>query len=138
MTDIVSVERRSEIMASVHHKDTGPEKIVRSFLHGKGVRYRLHVKDLPGKPDLVSAKYGATIFINGCFWHGHEDEKCKLARIPKSNTEFWETKINKNRARDQRNWQELQSLGWKVIVVWECQLRENGFLEQLARDLTCL
>ena len=135
MTDVVSKKRRSEIMASVGQKDTGPEKIVRSFLHRKGLRYRLHVKELPGKPDMVFPKYKAVIFINGCFWHGHEDEECKLARIPKSNTEFWETKIKRNRARDKINWQKLRSLGWHVFVVWECQLNQKGFLEMLVKDL---
>ncbi len=93
MTDVVSPKRRSEIMASVGQKDTGPEKTVRSFLHKKGLRYRLHVKDLPGKPDMVFPKLKTVVFVNGCFWHGHKDNECKLARIPKSNIDFWKTKI---------------------------------------------
>jgi len=137
MTDVVSTKRRSEIMASVGQKNTRPEKTVRSFLHRRGLRYRLHVKELPGKPDMVFPRLKTVVFINGCFWHGHEDEKCKLSRIPKSNIEFWKAKIEGNRARDQRNWQELRSLGWRVIVVWECQLRQKGFLEKLANDLQC-
>lgn len=137
MTDVVSTKRRSEIMASVGQKNTRPEKTVRSFLHRRGLRYRLHVKELPGKPDMVFPRLKTVVFINGCFWHGHEDEKCKLSRIPKSNIEFWKAKIEGNRARDQRNCQELRSLGWRVIVVWECQLRQKGFLEKLANDLQC-
>lgn len=135
MTDTVTKERRSEIMASVSQKDTKPEIIVRSFLHRKGLRYRLHVKDLPGKPDMVFPRLKTVVFINGCFWHGHDDKGCKLARIPKSNIQFWVNKIKVNRERDKKNWNKLESLGWHVVLVWECQLTHEGFLESLANDL---
>ena len=137
MTDVVSPRRRSEIMALVGHKDTRPEKIVRSFLHKKGLRYRLHVKELPGKPDLVFPRYKTVVFINGCFWHGHKDKKCKLARMPKSNVKFWKSKIQKNQIRDQKNTEQLRSLNWRVIIVWECQLNQKGLLERLAKDIVC-
>lgn len=135
MTDTVTKKRRSEIMASVGQKDTKPEKIVRSFLHRKGMRYRLHVKDLPGKPDMVFPRLKTVLFINGCFWHGHEDNKCKLARIPKSNIEFWTNKIEGNRKRDKKNWKILETRGWRVVVVWECPLAQKDFLENIAHEL---
>ncbi len=135
MTDNVSTKRRSEIMASVGQKDTRPEREVRSFLHKKGLRYRLHVKDLPGKPDIVFPRIKTVIMINGCFWHGHESKKCKLARIPKSNVVFWKAKIDGNRNRDIKNQKNLETRGWRVIIVWECQLSQEGLLEKLANDL---
>ncbi|MCA9469498.1 MAG: very short patch repair endonuclease [Nitrospinota bacterium] len=135
MTDTVTKERRSEIMSFVPQKDTRPEKKVRSFLFRKGLRYRLHVKELPGRPDVVFPGLNAAVFINGCFWHGHKDGECKLARIPKSNVTFWETKIKGNRERDIRNWKELKSRGWRVFVIWECNLTKKGLLEKLVIDL---
>lgn len=137
MTDNVSSKRRSEIMASVGQKNTKPEKLVRSFLHKRGLRYRLHVKELPGKPDLVFPKIRTVIMVNGCFWHGHESKTCKLARLPKSNVDFWKTKIEGNRSRDNKNKEVLESKGWHVTVVWECQLSQKGFLENIANSLLC-
>lgn len=108
-------------MAAVKGKDTKPEMLVRRFLHGRGFRYGLHNKNLPGSPDIVLRRFKTVIFVHGCFWHGHED--CKYYRLPKSNIEFWQTKIDRNRTRDKRDIQALHELGWRVIVIWECQLK---------------
>ena len=110
------------MMAAVKQKDTKPEMRVRSFLHKQGLRYRLHDNKLPGKPDLVFPRFRTVLFVHGCFWHGHPDEQCKLARIPKSNVKFWRDKISGNRERDERNVERLRKLGWNVVVIWECQL----------------
>ncbi len=123
MSDIVSKEKRSQMMAGIKGKDTKPEIIVRTLLHKKGFRYRLHDKKLPGRPDLVFSKYSAVIFINGCFWHGHS---CSLFKLPKSNQEFWKEKINGNIARDKRNYNKLDILKWKILIIWECSLRGKG------------
>jgi DNA mismatch endonuclease (patch repair protein) len=123
MPDKVSKERRSEIMSSVKGKNTKPELIVRKFLFSKGFRYRLHDKKLPGKPDIKLSKYKTVIFINGCFWHGHDN--CKIYVMPKTNEEFWKEKIDKNIIRDAKNIKELKNLGWKVIILWECELKKT-------------
>ena len=116
----MSSEQRHRCMSHIHSRDTKPELKVRKWLWCHGYRYRLNVKSVPGKPDIVMRKYHTAIFVNGCFWHGHEG--CDKARIPKSNTGFWKAKITRNRERDQKNYQVLQENGWQVIVVWECQL----------------
>lgn len=128
MTDIFSSEKRSKIMSKVKGKDTKPEMKVRKYLHGKGYRYRLHQKDLPGSPDLVFKKYNATFFINGCFWHGHEN--CKYAKLPKSRRGFWENKINKNKERDARKINDLLNNDWRVLVIWSCSLKKKNRLEK--------
>ena len=130
--DNISKEERSRVMAAVKQKDTKPEMKVRSFLHKHGLRYRLHDNKLPGKPDLVFPRFRTVLFIHGCFWHGHQDEQCKLARIPKSNVKFWKDKIRANRQRDDKNIKLLQDLGWNVAVIWECQLCNNAALDGLA------
>lgn len=112
-------------MSHIRSKNTKPEQLVRQALWHKGFRYRLHVKDLPGKPDIVLPKYKAAIFINGCFWHGHDG--CKDFVIPKSNTAFWLEKIGKNKERDARDGIALASAGWKVITIWECELKKPVF-----------
>lgn len=127
--DNISKEERSRVMASVRQRDTKPEKKVRSFLHKRGLRYRLHVADLPGRPDVVFPRYETVLFVHGCYWHGHPDPLCKLARIPKSNVEFWENKIATNQERDKRNIRCLLELGWRVLVVWECQISDQNILE---------
>lgn len=114
-------EQRSRCMSHIRSKDTKPEMLVRRYLFSRGLRYRLHVRKLPGSPDIVLPKYRTAIFINGCFWHGHEG--CKLYKPPKSNREFWSAKIERNRERDRLTTAQLQALGWKVIRVWECRLR---------------
>ena len=122
MTDTLTPAERSKCMAAVHSRNTKPEMCVRKFLFAKGLRYRLHSRKLPGTPDLVFPKYKAVIFVNGCFWHGHRD--CRQARLPKSNVQFWETKIARNKARDRQTIESLEAQGWRVFVVWECQLRQ--------------
>jgi DNA mismatch endonuclease (patch repair protein) len=121
--DIVSPEMRSGMMSGIKGKDTAPELKVRSFLHKSGFRFRLHRKDLPGKPDVVLPKYNACIFVHGCFWHRHKG--CKLASEPKSREEFWNRKFSENVARDQRNIKALEGAGWRVAVLWECGLRKS-------------
>ena len=119
MVDSLTKERRSWNMGRVHSKDTKPELIVRSILHRSGYRFRLHNEALPGKPDIVLAKYRTVIFVHGCFWHRHKN--CPDATIPKTNTAFWEHKLNRNVERDKRTQITLQQLGWKILVVWECE-----------------
>lgn len=116
-------------MSRIKSRDTKPELIVRKYLYARGYRYRKNFKRLPGTPDIVLKKYGVAIFIHGCFWHGHDTHM----RLPKSNVEFWQKKIERNRARDIRDREALKKLGWAVITVWECQLtpavRQNTLLE---------
>ena len=113
---------RSRIMRAVKSRDTAPEMTVRRLVYSMGYRYRLHRKDLPGKPDLAFKSRRKVIFIHGCFWHGHD---CKRgARVPKNNREYWETKITRNRERDRQHDEDLKREGWRVFVVWECQIRE--------------
>lgn len=119
MADRVTPENRSRNMAAIRGKNTKPETEVRRFLHAQGFRFRLHRKDLPGKPDIVLPKYRAAIFVHGCFWHLHG---CKHTVIPKTRTEWWTAKLEGNRARDETNSRRLQQLGWLVITVWECEI----------------
>ena len=119
MTDTMTPDQRHVCMSHIHSKDTKPELKVRKWLWSHGYRYRLNVKSVPGKPDIVMRPYRTAIFVNGCFWHGHD---CGKSRMPKSNTDFWEAKIARNRKRDKENCRLLQENGWHVIVVWECQL----------------
>lgn len=120
MTDIFSEEQRSYVMSRVSSKDTKPEKIVRSFLHRSGFRFRLHMSSLQGKPDIVLTKYKTVIFVHGCFWHRHKD--CKRATTTQSRKEFWEEKFKRNVMRDKENCQALRKDDWKVLVIWECEL----------------
>ena len=131
--DTVSKEKRSSIMSQVHSINTKPEMLIRSFLHKKGFRFRLHVKTLPGHPDIVLPKYKVVIEVRGCFWHHHRG--CKKATIPLSNTTFWIEKFNRNVARDRKNEIMLKKLGWKVIVVWECKIRQPRFLATLTAKI---
>ena len=119
MVDTVTPEKRSQVMALVGSKDTRPEMLIRRGLHRLGYRYRLHAKDLPGKPDLVFPRFKSVIQINGCFWHGHSCYRC---RMPATNKEYWFGKIAKNRKRDLSNLQQLQMKGWRVLTIWECAL----------------
>ncbi len=112
-------------MSHIRSRNTKPELKVRQWLWQRGYRYRLNVKSVPGKPDVVLRRYRTAIFVNGCFWHGHSG--CPKFRMPKSNVDFWQTKINRNRERDQQNYQILLQNGWQVIVVWECQLTPARF-----------
>nr|WP_294037327.1 DNA mismatch endonuclease Vsr [uncultured Ruminococcus sp.] len=121
--DVHDKETRSYNMSCIKGKNTRPEEIVRKYLFSQGFRYRKNDKRLPGTPDIVLPKYKTVIFVNGCFWHGHEC--CRYFVIPKTNTEFWTKKIETNRKRDIRKINDLQTIGWKVVVVWECQLKKE-------------
>jgi len=114
-------------MARIKGKDTKPELQVRRALHAAGLRFRLHANDVPGRPDIVFRRKKIAVFVHGCFWHRHPDPECKLTRTPKSRLEFWATKFNANVARDLRNVQDLQILGWQVEIVWECELSAETF-----------
>lgn len=118
--DVLTKEQRHRNMVHIRSKNTNPEMIVRRYLFSKGLRYRLYDKKLPGRPDLIFKKYRTVIFINGCFWHQHPN--CKYASIPKSNTDYWITKLENNKKRDLENFEKYKNLGWNVIVVWECEL----------------
>jgi DNA mismatch endonuclease (patch repair protein) len=121
MADRISPGDRSRLMARVKRSNTKPEMIVRKLMHARGWRYRLHVKGLPGTPDMVFPSRNAILFINGCFWHGHT---CRLGRLPSSRPEFWVPKIQANRDRDQRKIDQLVDVGWRVMTVWQCSLNE--------------
>lgn len=121
--DVHSKEVRSYNMSCIKGKNTKPEEIVRKYLFSKGFRYRKNDKRYPGTPDIVLPKYKTVIFVNGCFWHGHEG--CKYYVVPKSNTEFWLKKINTNKQRDNRIIEELRTLGWRVVIIWECHLKND-------------
>ena len=121
MIDIVRPQRRSEIMSNIRAKGTKPEMTVRRLIHSMGYRYRLHRADLPGTPDLVFPSRRKLIFVHGCFWHQHK--RCGAARIPKSNRDYWEAKLNRNVARDRAHQSQLRRLGWQVLVIWECDIR---------------
>ncbi|MGH2506017.1 MAG: very short patch repair endonuclease [Ktedonobacteraceae bacterium] len=123
MTDIVDKETRSRMMSGIRGKDTKPEVAVRSYLHKKGFRFRLHRKDLPGKPDIILPKYKIVIFVHGCFWHRHKN--CEYAYMPKSNLLFWNKKFSENVARDKRSIKALKHAGWDVLVLWECEIGNN-------------
>lgn len=132
MVDKFSKETRSYVMSQVKGKDTKPEILVRKYLFSKGLRFRKNDKRYPGTPDIVLPKYRTVVFVNGCFWHFHEG--CKYASIPKSNVDFWEKKLYRNRERDKHNQKELESMGWTVITVWECKLKKDK-LEQTLEEL---
>lgn len=134
--DKLTKEQRHRCMAAIHGKDTKPEMVVRRFLFGRGFRYRLNHPRLPGHPDIVLRKYRTVIFVNGCFWHGHEG--CKYYKPPKTNSAFWQAKIARNRERDAREQRELAAMGWHCITVWECQLmgvKRAETLESIAYTL---
>jgi DNA mismatch endonuclease (patch repair protein) len=120
MTDVHNPATRSKNMRAIRNKDTGPEIRFRKALYAHGLRYRLHVKTLPGTPDLVLAKFKTVIFVNGCFWHGH---RCHLCKVPKTRTEFWLAKISDNISRDVRVYRKLTDTGWRVAVIWECAIK---------------
>ena len=137
MQDVLTPSQRHHCMSSIRGKNTKPEILVRKSLHARGFRFRLHNKKLPGSPDIVLPKYGVAIMVNGCFWHGHKG--CRYATEPKTNIEFWETKIARNRHRDEVTTAHLEALGWTVITVWECELRgkleSNTRLDKLADEI---
>ena len=130
MTDTLTPEQRSERMSRIRGRDTMPEIKVRRLIHSLGYRFRLGRRDLPGKPDIVLPRHKAIVFVHGCFWHRHPDPSCRIARLPKSRIEFWEPKLNANQARDGKVLAELESLGWKVLVIWECELKDEVALRE--------
>ena len=121
--DVLTPEQRHFNMSRIHSKDTKPEIIVRKWLWQNGYRYRLHKKDLPGKPDIVLIKYKAVIFVHGCFWHMHN---CKYGSKPKTNRDFWNKKLNDNVKRDIKNVKDLRSIGWRILIIWECETRKKN------------
>lgn len=136
MTNRLSPEKRSHIMSMIRSKDTKPEILVRRYLFHAGFRFRVNVRKLPGTPDIVLRKYKTAIFINGCFWHGHEG--CPEFRPPRTRTEWWEQKLRRNKERDERVRAQLTEMGWHTMVVWECQLkpdRRQATLEEIVRLL---
>ena len=135
--DVHDKKTRSYNMSRIKGKNTKPEEIVRKYLFSQGFRYRKNDKKLPGTPDIVLPKYKTVVFVNGCFWHGHDG--CRYFVTPKTNTSFWVNKIETNKIRDNKTIENLQELGWKVIVVWECQLKKNKLddtLKQLKTDIS--
>lgn len=128
MIDHVSKEKRSDIMKRIRGKDTAPELMVRKLIYSLGYRYRLHVKELPGKPDLVFLGRKKVIFVHGCFWHGHN---CKKGKPPKTNFDYWLPKLNENQARDARNQTLLESMGWQVLVLWQCEINDTDSLKKI-------
>lgn len=136
MSDRLTIQQRHNNMAAIKGKNTKPEMVVRKYLWSRGFRYRVNNPRLPGHPDIVLRKYHTCIFVNGCFWHGHEG--CKYYRVPKTNTEFWERKISRNRERDREEQKQLAKMGWHCITVWECELkgeRREKTLESLEYTL---
>lgn len=123
---------RSEIMSRIKSKNTKPEIQVRSYLHKEGFRFVLNKRDLPGKPDIVLPKYKTCIFVNGCFWHAHD---CKNFKMPKTNVDFWNDKFNNNKKRDKRKSRQLRKAGWRVLTVWECEVKKDKRLETLVRKI---
>lgn len=123
MPDVVSKERRSEIMSHIRSKDTSIEVLVRKYLFSKGFRFRKDVKTLPGRPDIILPKYNTVVFVHGCFWHGHGT--CRNSHVSKTRPDYWNSKINKNIERDKKNQVLLTNLGWNLIVVWECEIRNK-------------
>ena len=120
MVDVLTPAQRRLNMSRIRGRDTNPEQLLRKALHRRGQRYRLHVRTLPGRPDIVLPRYGAVIQVHGCFWHGHD---CPMFKTPATRTEFWMKKINGNRKRDRKTVRELQQGGWRIAIVWECSLR---------------
>ena len=130
--DVFDKMKRSEIMAKVKQKNTGPEQVVGKFLFSKGFRYRKNVKSLPGSPDIVLVKYKTVIFVHGCFWHGHT---CKAGHLPSSNLFYWRKKIEENMIRDEKKIELLKSLNWNVIIVWQCELKNIKIREFTLNNL---
>ena len=131
MADIVDAATRSRMMSGIRGKDTKPEYLVRRGLHARGFRFRLHGSTLPGRPDLVLSKYSAAILVHGCFWHAHG---CSLTKVPKTRPDFWRQKLEGNQARDARQLQELHSMGWRTLTIWECALRGPKDLVEFTLD----
>jgi len=136
MVDVHDKVTRSYNMSRIRSKNTKPEMLVRRFLHANGFRYKLHDRALPGKPDIVLPKYKTVILIHGCFWHGHQN--CNIARIPKTNSQWWLDKINRNKIKDSRHLKDLELLKWQVITIWECDLKPVKFNQTLISAIAAL
>ena len=137
MSDVHSPATRSYNMSQIKGKNTRPELLVRQYLHGRGLRYRLHAKDLPGKPDIILPRFKTVVFVHGCFWHRHEG--CRYFVVPKTRTDWWLEKIGRNVANDIRKRGELEAAGWKVLTIWECELKpavRTASLEALYEKIT--
>lgn len=132
MTDVFTKKKRSEVMSKIRATDTKPELTIRKFLFSKGFRFRIHQKNLPSKPDIVLKKHNSIVLVNGCFWHGHKN--CKNFRMPKSKLYYWQPKISNNIKKDITNRRKLKKMGWKVIVIWECDLKKSK-IETTFRNL---
>lgn len=133
MADKLTPEQRSVNMSRIRSKGMKPEMQVRKLVHSMGYRYRLHRPDLPGKPDLVFPGRKAIIFVHGCFWHQHPDPNCQDARTPKSNLEYWQPKLRRNQMRDRDERDQLGTMGWRVFVVWECEIKQSDVLKERIR-----
>lgn len=133
MTDIVDKATRSRMMSGIRGKHTKPELIVRRFLHRQGLRFRLHTRELPGCPDIVLRRYRAVVDVHGCFWHQHPG--CRFAYMPASNRAFWSAKLGGNTVRDQRNRRALRALGWRVFIIWECEVSDERRLKRLVDSI---
>ncbi len=134
MTDVFTKEKRSWIMSRIKGRDTKPEILVRSIVHRMGFRFRLHQRELPGNPDIVLARHGKVIFVHGCFWHGHK--RCPRSKRPETNTSFWNKKLDGNIERDKRLRKELRRMGWKMLIIWQCEtLKPEKLLKKLERFL---
>ncbi len=131
--DVVTPQTRSLMMSNIRGKNTRPEIIVRRLLHAAGLRFRLHRRDLPGMPDVVLPKHRVAIFVHGCYWHVHKG--CRLFKMPESNVKFWREKLESNRDRDRRNINHLRERGWRVLVIWECLLRQHKKIEEVGESL---
>lgn len=131
MVDKLTPEKRSANMARIRSKNTRPELLVRRMLHAMGYRYRLHRKDLPGKPDLVFPSRKAVIFVHGCFWHRHPDPSCKDAALPKTRIDYWTPKLTRNAERDKQHIEALEANGWKVLIIWDCETNSDGLALRL-------
>lgn len=136
MPDTVSQKRRSEIMSHIRSKDTSIELLVRKQLFAQGFRYRVNYKKLPGKPDIVFTKKKVAIYVHGCFWHGH-DVGCRYSHVPQSRAEYWSEKISRTKIRDREHIDELESGGWRVLIVWECEIRKD-LQEVIERIVNCV
>lgn len=132
--DTLTTTQRSDRMRQVRSANTKPELVVRRLVHGLGYRYRLHRRDLPGRPDIVLPARRKIIFVHGCFWHRHSKATCKLARLPKSNLAFWLPKLEANKLRDTKNAKELRGLGWRTLTIWECELGRHSSLRKRVRE----
>lgn len=133
MIDVVDKQTRSRMMSGIRGRDTGPEKAVRSYLHRQGLRFRLHKRGLPGRPDIVLSKYRTVVFVHGCFWHRHLG--CRYTTTPSTNPKFWQQKFTDNVERDKRVQQRLRRAGWRVLVVWGCAI-DDKHLDRLTRKIT--